>query len=132
MKLAMTRLDGCNSGLEPITDKRYVPDGVKSCYGCSYTTDNEGNYCPSTSVCHSPCKMNEQTCPGEMDMNGCKEQDTCHARQRDSSGNLCHFQCPGTCMDGEILCKGPNVMMGYYKNQDLTDEVIKNGYFHTF
>ena len=33
--------------------------------------------------------------------------------------------------DGEILCKGPNVMMGYYKNQDLTDEVIKNGYFHT-
>ena len=35
--------DGCNSGLEPITDKLYVPDGVKSCYGCSYTTDNEGN-----------------------------------------------------------------------------------------
>lgn len=33
--------------------------------------------------------------------------------------------------DGEILCKGPNVMMGYYKDQELTDEVIKNGYFHT-
>jgi long-chain acyl-CoA synthetase len=33
--------------------------------------------------------------------------------------------------DGEILCKGPNVMMGYYKDQQLTDEVIKNGYFHT-
>ena len=33
--------------------------------------------------------------------------------------------------DGEILCKGPNVMMGYYKDQQLTDEVIKDGYFHT-
>ncbi len=33
--------------------------------------------------------------------------------------------------DGEILCKGPNVMMGYFKDETLTNEVIKNGYFHT-
>ena len=33
--------------------------------------------------------------------------------------------------DGEILCKGPNVMKGYYKNSKLTTETIKNGFLHT-
>jgi len=33
--------------------------------------------------------------------------------------------------DGEILCKGPNIMMGYYKRDDLTKEVIRDEWFQT-
>mgnify|MGYP001263253211 FL=1 len=33
--------------------------------------------------------------------------------------------------DGEIICKGPNIMKGYFKDLKKTSEVIINGYFHT-
>ena len=33
--------------------------------------------------------------------------------------------------DGEILVKGPNIMLGYFKEPEKTAEVIINSYFHT-
>jgi long-chain acyl-CoA synthetase len=33
--------------------------------------------------------------------------------------------------DGEILCKGPNVMMGYYKRPDLTAQEMTGEWLHT-
>lgn len=33
--------------------------------------------------------------------------------------------------DGEILVKGPQVMVGYFKNKEETEKVMEGGYFHT-
>ena len=31
--------------------------------------------------------------------------------------------------EGELICRGPNVMIGYHKKENETDKILKNGWY---
>ena len=33
--------------------------------------------------------------------------------------------------EGELICRGPNVMIGYFKKQNETNKILKNGWYYT-
>ena len=33
--------------------------------------------------------------------------------------------------EGELICRGPNVMIGYHKKENETDKILKNGWYYT-
>lgn len=50
---------------------------------------------------------------------------------RDGSVGQIVKDCQVKILDDEILVKGENVMLGYYKDKKATNEVLKDGWFHT-
>lgn len=32
---------------------------------------------------------------------------------------------------GELVIKGPSIMIGYYDDEEATNEVLKDGWYHT-
>lgn len=54
-----------------------------------------------------------------------------HYRKFGTVGQLIRDVYVKIAADGEILTKGPSVMIGYYKNPELTAEVLEGGWFHT-
>jgi len=51
--------------------------------------------------------------------------------RRGAVGKAVEHVCLKISDDGEVCAKGPNVMLGYYKNRDATDKVFRNGWFLT-
>ena len=52
-------------------------------------------------------------------------------RKKGSVGQVLNPQEVQLTEEKELKVKGPNVMMGYYKNEKATKEVLKNQWFHT-
>ena len=56
--------------------------------------------------CPLNCNQNETYCEGWTNAVGCRENDTCHPRGVDFSGDLCPEKCPVHCNATEVECEG--------------------------
>ena len=80
----------CQTPIDPIT-KCAKPTAC-----VSKSKDDKGNLCPNQQ-CPLHCEETEIKCTGAPTTLGCKEEDTCAARGKSVSDDLCPGKCPVTC-----------------------------------
>jgi len=72
----------------------------------------KGCECPSNPecnlVCEVSCEDDELLCPGDVDENGCRENDYCHPKGTGNGGETCPGFCPFDCKEEEFKCPVPN------------------------
>ena len=105
LDLSCLRFIGCGSSTLPLTSQKAFMERYNIPVGNLYGLSETG---PS----HIDDPTEDDWKPGSigepLDVNHCK---------------IAH--------DGEILLKGDNIFMGYYKNEKLYHQIIKDGWFHT-
>jgi hypothetical protein len=70
------------------------------------TRDINGTFCGDDSICPAMCNITEVLCETGIDEVGCRNPDICLEPVKDIIGNQCPFDCPGVCIEKEILCPG--------------------------
>ncbi len=86
--------------------------GIYDVYGCTEAT-------PSIAILKAKDSLRKRECVGPpvpfLEVRIVNDQD-----QDVPTGEL-----------GELLCRGPNVMKGYYKDEEATREALRGGWLHT-
>ena len=75
--------------------------------------NDNGEFCPGTSVCQTSCENDELSCYDGVDNQGCRRSDVCLEIGNDKDGYLCqNRQCPKTCQNDQIRCPGKEMPNG--------------------
>merc|ERR1712133_117423 len=68
------------------------------------TTDDNGDWCPSHSVCQKQCPKGFLLCEYEtVDSKGCKVEPSCIYKGKNNNDLYCAGHCPPICSGGETL-----------------------------